>query len=96
MIGLVVAVGQGNEDAHVVFAGQDLDRGSSKLGSDLVKAARSDTSFGAGHMEGTDGRVMRSLLGKVRDCDRLLGRLAMLGHRERDGGCRLVALGARL
>jgi hypothetical protein len=70
---LVVAVLQGDEDAQVVGTGDDADVGARELCAQLVEAAGNDALGGAVNVEGGDGRVVRRLLGQVRDLDGLVG-----------------------
>lgn len=90
-----VAAVEGDEDAKVVLAGEDLDRGAGKLGGNLVKAASADAALGAGNVESADGRVVGGLLGQVGDGERLgvVGGAVLRGG-ERQGRGILVALGA--
>lgn len=92
-----VALVELDEDAEVVLAGEDLNRGAGELGGDLVKAAGADAALGAGDVEGADGRVVRGLLGQVGDGEGLgvVGG-AVLRRGEGDGGGVLVALDRRL
>lgn len=79
-----------------MLAGHDLDGGASELCCDLVEAAGAEALFRASNVESADRRVVRGLLGEVRDADKLLvGAAVVLGHGE--GHCRgiLVTLYAR-
>lgn len=95
---LAVAAVEGDEDAHVVLARQDLDRGTGELGRDLVETAGANALLGAGDVEGADGRVVRSLLGQVGDADRCLvgGGAGVLRDGDGDGRRVLFALGGGL
>jgi hypothetical protein len=66
LVGLAVTLVEGDEDAHVVLAREDLDGGAGELGSDLIEATGSDTLLGAGDVEGAHGRMVRCLLRKIR------------------------------
>lgn len=90
-----VALVERDEDAQVVLAGQDLDRGAGKLGRDLVEPARAEAAVGAGDVKGRHGRVVRRLLRQVGDGDglRVVGG-AVLGRREGRRRGVLVALDA--
>jgi hypothetical protein len=69
---LVVAVLQGDEDAQVVCAGNDADVGAGEFCAQLIEAAGDDTLGGAVDVEGGDGRMVRRLLGEVRNFDQLV------------------------
>lgn len=98
LIRLPVALVQGDEDAHVVLTGRDLDGGAGELGGYLVEAAGAEAPLGAADVEGTDGRMVRGLLGKVGYADKVvwpgLGGVLRDGEGGRGGvGVRGDALG---
>lgn len=85
LVGLTIALVEGDEDTHVVFAGEDLDGSACELGSDLVEASGGDSLLGAGDVEGAHRRVVRCLFSEVRNTDELVVLCsAMLRHRKRD------------
>lgn len=89
LVRLVVAAFDGDEDAQVVLAGHHLDGRTRELGRDLVEAPSAQALLRAADIEGADGRVVRGLLGQVRDAHGL-GRVR--GHlRDGDGRGRVGA-----
>ena len=72
LVGFVVALRKGDEDAEIVLAGHHLDACASELCRDLVKASGVYSALGAADVECRDGRVVRSLLGEVRDSHSLV------------------------
>lgn len=65
LVCLAVALIKTDKDAHVVLAGEDLDRGASELGRDLIETAGGDALLGAGDVESANRRVMGCLFGEV-------------------------------
>lgn len=92
LIRLVVSPLQSDKDAEVVLPRADLDRCAGKLGADLVKPAGVDALLGTVDPKGTDGWVMRGLLGQVgypHGAGRVFSCLW-----DRDRGCGLGVAGA--
>ena len=84
---------QGDKNAHIMLAGENLDASAGKLGGNLIKSACANALLGTGNMEGADWWVMGGLLGEIRDANILsFGRRCLLRNSKRNGRSVLLAL----
>lgn len=72
LILFVVSARQRDEDAQVVSSSNHTDVGTSKLGTELVKASCGDALIRTVNVEGRYGRMVRGLFGKVGEVHALI------------------------
>ena len=65
LVGLLVALLEGDEDAEVVLAGHDFDARAGKPCRELVEAFGAEAPLGTADVEGRDGWMVRGLFCKV-------------------------------
>lgn len=90
LVGLIVPLLKRDKDAQVVLAGAHFDGRARELGTNLVEASCVNLLLGALDPKGTDGRVVRGLLGQVGDSHRGVGVLGRLRDGDGRGGSRVA------
>lgn len=86
LVCFVVPLLERDKDAKVVLAGHHLDGGAGELGCDLVETLGVEALLRAVDVECADGRMVRGLLGQVRDPDGFRRFRVRGGHGDCRGG----------